>query len=64
MDTHVKIALQCALSAHIMLCVDCPSLSCLLPQFVVRVIAVLALIVLVPTIVPAAVLADCAKNKS
>jgi hypothetical protein len=29
-----------------------------------RVIAVLALIVLVPTVVPAAVLADCAKNKS
>jgi uncharacterized membrane protein len=44
MDTHVKIALQCALSAHIMLCVDCPSLLCLLSQFVVRVIAVLALI--------------------
>jgi hypothetical protein len=47
-----------------MLCVDCPSLLCLLPQFVVRVIAVLALIVLVPTVVPAAVLAVCAKNKS
>jgi hypothetical protein len=64
MDTHVKIALQCALYAHIMLCVNCPSLSCLLPQFVVRVIAVPALIVLVPTVVLATVLADCAKNKS